>query len=257
MNRKHTGRIIRFESDDPFLNLAVDHALVQALPNSTDRLIVRLWHNPPAVVLGRGQDLIAEINTDYCERNGIVVSRRISGGGAVFHDYGNLNISYVAERSVCGPHTGIHDIASQFTEHLIRSLASCGIPDLEIKDRSSILTAGTKVSGAASYMQRKAILHHCTLLLSSDLDALENALNAKETSPSDPRASRYSPTRNLTELTEDEIVTQHLKTIQDAFQVQLREGELIDHELAVARQLADNLYSSQFWIKHGKRGGIA
>lgn len=129
-----------------------------------------LWQSSPTVIIGRNQDLEAEVNIDYCSRHEVDVFRRRSGGGCVYSDEGNIMISYISGRG---------DVASVFDRYL-SSLASClgsfGL-DAEKSGRNDILVCGRKVSGNAFHQLPDRSIVHGTLLFSTDLDALEKAVN--------------------------------------------------------------------------------
>ena len=129
-----------------------------------------VWQSGPTVIIGRNQDLEAEVNLDYCREHGVRVYRRKSGGGCVYSDKGNIMISYISRRG---------DVSSVFDRYL-SELTSClnalGL-DAERSGRNDILVAGKKVSGNAFHMLPDRSIVHGTLLFSTDLDALEAAVN--------------------------------------------------------------------------------
>ena len=129
-----------------------------------------VWQSGPTVIIGRNQDLEAEVNLDYCREHEVRVYRRKSGGGCVYSDKGNIMISYISRRG---------DVSSVFDRYL-SELTSClnalGL-DAERSGRNDILVAGKKVSGNAFHMLPDRSIVHGTLLFSTDLDALEAAVN--------------------------------------------------------------------------------
>ena len=129
-----------------------------------------VWQSGPTVIIGRNQDLEAEVNLGYCREYGVRVYRRKSGGGCVYSDKGNIMISYISRRG---------DVSSVFDRYL-SELTSClnalGL-DAERSGRNDILVAGKKVSGNAFHMLPDRSIVHGTLLFSTDLDALEAAVN--------------------------------------------------------------------------------
>ena len=129
-----------------------------------------VWQSGPTVIIGRNQDLEAEVNLGYCREHGVRVYRRKSGGGCVYSDKGNIMISYISRRG---------DVSSVFDRYL-SELTSClnalGL-EAERSGRNDILVAGKKVSGNAFHMLPDRSIVHGTLLYSTDLDALEAAVN--------------------------------------------------------------------------------
>jgi len=157
---------IHLENTDPFFCLATEEYL---LKNFSDDIFM-LWQSQNTVVVGKHQNLLAEINYPFCRRNNIAIARRISGGGTVFHDSGNVNFSFI--KNVAGP----HEISFQrFTEPIRLALKELGI-NAETSGRNDLLIEGKKISGNAEHVFKNRVLHHGTLLFSSDLKNLGQAI---------------------------------------------------------------------------------
>lgn len=163
---------IDVRSTDPAYNLALEQYIFEALPR--EGVYFLLWQNDRSVIIGRHQDALAEINEDYVRRHGIRVVRRLSGGGAVYHDLGNLNYTFIADAS----DTGKLDF-SLFVRPVIAMLASLGVT-ASLNGRNDITIEGQKISGNAQYIQKGRLLHHGTILFDSDLEAVEQALCVDE-----------------------------------------------------------------------------
>ncbi len=155
-------------SVDPAYNLAFEE-YVQAKHLQGDLLI--LWQNRSSVIIGRNQNAHAEVNRAYVQTHGIPVIRRNTGGGAVYHDLGNLNYSFITDGGDLSMRT-----ASPFTQPVVRALQALGL-DAESSGRNDILVSGCKVSGTAQHLAGGRLLHHGTLLFDSDLSAVSAALN--------------------------------------------------------------------------------
>ena len=151
-------------NNDPFYNLALEEFCVQ----NFDREILILWQNVPTIEIGRNQNTLEEINREYVQK----VVRRLSGGGAVYHDLGNLNFTFIVNDE-----SGLNrfDFA-RFTRPVIKALEEMGIK-AEDNGRNDITIAGRKFSGNAQYRKGKRLLHHGTLLFDSDLEEMVQALN--------------------------------------------------------------------------------
>lgn len=183
----------RFLADDgerePRRNLALDEAIARSPgPHPT----LRLWRNARAVVLGRFQLAAAEVDLGLAARTGTPVLRRFTGGGAVYHDPGNLNVSLVLPRDrppLAGrPEVGgLPAVYGLLLEPLAEAVRQLGLP-VERTDRD-LLVGRRKVSGVAAWLGRERILVHATLLVSADLEALE-ALLAGPGAPGQPRWER-------------------------------------------------------------------
>lgn len=156
------------EGTDAPRNLATEQFVFDSLPR--DRSYLLLWQNRSAVIVGKHQDTLAEINRPFAEAHGIQVVRRLSGGGAVYHDLGNLNYTIITD---AGSTERLN--MSLFCQPVLRLLRSLGVP-AELTGRNDITVEGQKFSGSAQYLRQGRILHHGTLLFDSDLSVVEQAL---------------------------------------------------------------------------------
>lgn len=165
--------MIRIVNDntDPRINLAVEEYALNYLDPKEDYVI--LWQNEPSVIIGRNQNTVAEVNAPFIKERGIHVVRRLSGGGAVYHDFGNLNFTFIvnSEKSVVSNF-------EYFTKPVIETLASLGV-QAEFSGRNDITIDGKKFSGNAQYWSKNRLLHHGTILFNSDLSVVQEALNVK------------------------------------------------------------------------------
>lgn len=159
-------KFIVLDTKDPHLNLATEEHLFNT---ATDDIFM-LWQNEPTVVIGKNQNAYAQINMDYAEKMGIHVARRITGGGAVYHDLGNLNYTFI---SPCG--NGTLDFA-RFCAPVIDALRALGV-DAVLSGRNDLEVNGRKFSGNAQHASGGRVLHHGTLLFNSDLTVLDKVLN--------------------------------------------------------------------------------
>lgn len=136
--------------------------------------IVMLWRNSDSVIIGRNQNAIEEMNLDYIKENDITVIRRLTGGGAVFHDLGNVNFTFIK-----GNDERLFNDYSGFTAPVREYLESLGVK-CELSGRNDITIEGAKISGNAQTVKRGRIMHHGTLLFSSNMGKLSGALKVRE-----------------------------------------------------------------------------
>ena len=148
---------------EPYYNMAVEEYLL----NNFEEDIFLLWQNEPVVVVGRYQNTIAEINLDFIKEKGVKVVRRLTGGGAVFHDLGNLNFTFIKN--------GADADFKVFTQPIIGLLNSLGV-DARFEGRNDITIDGKKISGNAMLVSNNRTMEHGTLLFSSQMADLSAAL---------------------------------------------------------------------------------
>lgn len=162
---------IRNNSNDPFYNLAFEEYFFKS--ETIDDAVLLLWQNGPSVIIGRYQNTIEEINEDFIDENNINVVRRNTGGGAVYHDYGNLNYSFIV------PSEDKKIDFETFTKPVIDALREMGI-EASLAGRNDLVVEGKKFSGNAQYTYNGRLLHHGTLLFDADLSTLDKALKMKK-----------------------------------------------------------------------------
>lgn len=163
-------KYLRLKSLDPYLNLAIEEYLFK----SSDEDVIMLWQNGPSVVVGKNQNIRAEVDTAALKRLGIKPVRRTTGGGAVYHDGGNINYSFICHSAEDGI-----DFA-RFSEPIIAAIGALGVR-LSLSGRNDLcLEDGRKVSGGAQTREGERVLHHGTLLFNTDLNVLGKVLTPDE-----------------------------------------------------------------------------
>ncbi|MEH7012048.1 lipoate--protein ligase [Neobacillus niacini] len=157
---------------DPRINLAIEEYALKNLDINETYLL--FYINEPSIIIGKNQNSIEEINTEYVESNGIHVVRRLSGGGAVYHDLGNLNYSFITKDDGDSFHN-----FRKFTEPVIAALKQMGV-NAELSGRNDILAEGRKISGNAQFSTKGRMFTHGTLLFNSEMDHIVSALRVKK-----------------------------------------------------------------------------
>jgi lipoate-protein ligase A len=157
--------IIRHETD-PYFNLAAEEYVLKHF----QRDCFMLWRNENAIIVGKHQNTLAEINVDYVKEKDIKVVRRLSGGGAVFHDMGNLNFTFIAS----GENHKLVDFR-KFTLPILEVLQKLEL-EAKFEGRNDLTIEGKKFSGNAEHVHKNRVLHHGTLLFSSVMADVSNAL---------------------------------------------------------------------------------
>ncbi|KOR77783.1 lipoate--protein ligase [Bacillus sp. FJAT-21352] len=157
---------------DPRINLAIEEYALKHL--NIDETYLLFYINRPSIIIGRNQNTIEEINSDYVDEKGITVVRRLSGGGAVYHDLGNLNFSFITKDDGDSFHN-----FKKFTQPVVETLGKLGI-HAELSGRNDILAEGKKISGNAMFSTKGRMFSHGTLLFQSEMDHIVSALKVKK-----------------------------------------------------------------------------
>lgn len=158
---------------DPRINLAIEEYVLKNMDIEKDDFLL-FYINQPSIIIGKNQNTIEEINTDYVEANNVLVVRRLSGGGAVYHDLNNLNFSFLTKDD-----GNSFSNYKKFTQPVVDALAKLGV-NSELSGRNDILAEGKKVSGNAQYSTRGRMFSHGTLMFDLDIDAVVNSLKVKQ-----------------------------------------------------------------------------
>jgi len=246
-------RLLDSESaHDAAVNLAIEEAILQARVERAVPPTVRFWRNDRAVVIGYSQSVEAEVDLESCRRGGVQVVRRLTGGGAVYHDLGNLNYTVVLDAD----HRLVRnvDIAGShrvLCAGLIKGLEGLGLT-ADFRPLSDVLIRGRKVSGSAQARRRGVILHHGTLLVDADLDMLTRALAATKGRGVNKSTSTWKSITRLRDELGREVGMKDLKNaltqgFERAFDIRLTPGTLTSAEEAAAQTLHHSRYSRTEW----------
>lgn len=235
---------IKNKITDVYFNLAMEEYIFEKFKE--DEVFI-LWINEPSVVIGKHQNLIEELNMKYCFEKNIKIARRISGGGTVVHDFGNLNYTYITNT------TG--DTALDFKEFLkpmYNALLNLKI-DANISPRNDFRVLEKKICGHSQFMRKKRVLHHGCILFDSNLDNLRNALNVKNKKIISKSAkSVKSSVANLKEISKldyeisdflEKLKNEILKT-QENFEIY----ELTKEDILNIDKIKSEKYVTKDWI---------
>lgn len=236
-------RYLNVMGTDPYENLALEEYLLR---KGWDEELFLLWQNADTVVIGRYQNAAEEVNTVYAARNGVTLVRRMTGGGAVYHDLGNVNFSLIAP---CSDPDKLNFAA--FSERMAEALRAMGI-DARANGRNDLTVDGRKCSGSAQTVLGQTVLHHGTLLFSVDLERMERVLTVSQEKLSTKGVSSVrSRVTNLCEHTQLDL---------SAFREGLlkyfggRPLELTEEDRAAIAALRAEKYADPQWI-YGRSPG--
>lgn len=228
---------------DPAMNLALEEYALKHLPANEEYLL--FYINEPSIIIGKNQNTIEEINVPYVKQHGIHVVRRLSGGGAVYHDLGNLNFSFLTDDDGKSFHN-----YRKFTEPVVEALRQMGV-NAELTGRNDIQVGERKISGNAQYATKGRMFTHGTLMFDSELENVVAALNVKlEKIQSKGVKSIRSRVANISEFLSEPmtIVEFKDKLLRSIFHdTDVREYELTEADWDAVRRLADERYRSWDW----------
>lgn len=230
-------------SRNPYFNLALEEYVLAKMDQKEKYCI--LWQNDPAVIVGRNQNTAGEINEEFIKDRAIKVVRRMSGGGAVYHDPGNLNFTFILPE----PRLQKLDFA-RFTRPVIKTLALLGV-EARNEGRNDITIKGRKISGNAQCRYRGSLMHHGTMLFATDLDTMEKALTVgQDKFQSHGVDSVRSRVTNIGDhlsspISLEEFKNLLLKSIQEEENV--ADYHLSPDELEQVNQSASSKYSTWEW----------
>ncbi|MEC2054964.1 lipoate--protein ligase [Peribacillus psychrosaccharolyticus] len=191
---------------DPMMNLAIEEYVLRNLDVNESYLL--FYINEPSIIIGKNQNTAEEINTEYVEEQGIKVVRRLSGGGAVYHDLGNLNFSFITKDDG----ESFHNF-QKFTEPVVKALKKLGI-NAELSGRNDILAEGKKISGNAMFSTRGRMFSHGTLMFDVNVDDVVASLKVKKDKiESKGIKSVRSRVTNIADFLENPITIEEFKSL--------------------------------------------
>ncbi|MCX7834390.1 MAG: lipoate--protein ligase [Ignavibacteria bacterium] len=230
---------------DPTINLALEEYCVRNLDFENEEYLL-FYINDPSIIIGKHQNTIEEINKKYVDEKNIIVVRRISGGGAVYHDRGNLNFSFLTKHS----DDSVNNF-KKFTQPIVDTLRKLGV-NAELSGRNDITVDGRKVSGNAQFTNTKTMFSHGTILFNSNLDDVVEALNVKiDKIESKGIKSVRSRVANISEFLKEPMTIYDLKQkiIENIFKDydDIPVLKLTDKQWQQVYDLSENKYKTWEW----------
>lgn len=246
---------------DPRINLAIEEFALRKLPAGESYLL--FYRNEPSIIIGKNQNTLEEINAEYVKMNNLHVVRRLSGGGAVYHDLGNLNFSFITQDDG----NSFHNF-QKFTAPVVEALQELGI-QAELTGRNDIQVGERKISGNAQFATKGRMFSHGTLLFDSEI---ENVVSALKVDPDKIQSKGIKSIRsrvaNIVEFLKDPITMEEfrVKLLFSIFGVQTEEEvptyQLSEDDWTQIHQISEERYQNWDWnygkspkstVQHAKR----
>ena len=227
---------------DPTFNLALEEYVFEKMPRDRDYFLT--WRNDNAIIIGRHQNTASEINEEFVKEKGIRVVRRLSGGGAVYHDMGNLNFTFIVDAQ-----PGQKVDLGRFCQPIADTLRKLGA-DATVDGRNDILIDGMKISGNAQYVKQGRVMHHGTILFDSNMSVLGQALKPD---PAKVQAKGVKSVRSRVTnvrqcLSQDMTLEQFRTALTDSLMTDgFERYELTQADIAAIEELRAQRYSQWEW----------
>lgn len=235
---------------DPRINLAIEEFILTEL--DLDEPVLLFYINKPSIIIGRNQNTVEEIDTTYVDNNDIVVVRRLSGGGAVYHDEGNLNFSFITKDDG----NSFHNFA-KFTQPIVEALKKLGV-NAKLEGRNDLLIDGYKVSGNAQFATRGKMFSHGTLMLDLNLDNVAASLKPrKDKFESKGIKSVRSRVANISQFLDKKLTTEEFRDLilLYIFDVDsladVKQYHLTDQDWKRIKEISKSRYANWDW-NYGK-----
>ncbi|MBP3962693.1 lipoate--protein ligase [Paenibacillus lignilyticus] len=230
---------------DPSWNLALEEYALRNLGGDGEDYLL-FYINEPSIIIGKNQNTAEEVNGAYVEEHGIHVVRRLSGGGAVYHDLGNLNFSFITSDDGRSFHN-----FRKFTEPVVEALRKLGV-EAELSGRNDLQVGERKISGNAQFASKGRMFSHGTLLFNSEVDSIVSALNVNPAKfESKATKSVRSRVANIAEFLREPLTMEQFRRFLLASifgsSSEIPEYKLTDADLAAVQQLAEERYRSWDW----------
>ncbi|WP_252502350.1 lipoate--protein ligase [Sporosarcina sp. Marseille-Q4943] len=234
---------------DPRINLAIEEYVLRNMDVDKDPFLL-FYINEPSIIIGKNQNTVEEINTEYVDANGIHVVRRLSGGGAVYHDLGNLNFSFITKDDG----ESFRNF-KKFTEPVIKALAEMGVK-AELLGRNDILVEGRKISGNAQFATQGRMFTHGTLMFDTEIERVVSALKVKKDKiESKGIKSIRSRVANISEFIKEPMTIEQfrMEILKSIFEGEenIQYWELTDEDWDNIRALSAERYGNWDW-NYGK-----
>ena len=235
------------------MNMSVEEAIPRAVGEGKAPNTVRFWHNSNTIVLGCFQSADLEVNFEACKETGTEVVRRFTGGGAVYHDAGNLNYAISIKKGhPLVPDNDLQQVFRRLSQGAVEGLRALGVR-AEFQPINDIQVDGKKVSGAAGSVRWGTTFHHGCILVASDLAILGKVLNVPKQKLADKHvASVQKRVTTVRDELQKDVTTREVRDaivhgIEREYNVRLEEGDVSKSEMSRVKELYDDKYGTSSW----------
>ena len=232
-------RLLDLEYANLYMNLAIEQAILRIVGSGMASSTLRFWRNVNAVVVGYFQGVQSEVNIEMCKKYETTIARRMTGGGCVYQDLGNLNYSLFLSKDHPLVPKDILEIFRVVSEGVVWGLNVLGL-DAEFKPPNEIQIDGEKVSGMVWCIRWRAVLVHGTLLVSSNLRMMSNVLRVLKR-----KVTTFK--EKIGEVRISDVKEALKKGFEETCKIQLVEGKLTKEEEELAKRLCKEKYCKDKW----------
>ena len=235
--------LINRQEKDPYFNIAAEEYFLKC----KNEEYVMIWQNEPSVVIGKHQNTIAEVNQRYAVKNEIPIIRRITGGGTVYHDEGNINFSFITKSETTEKLVDFQ----KYTRPIIDFLEGYGLK-AEFSGKNNLIIEGKKFSGNSAHVYKNRVIHHGTILFDSNLENLERAITPARFNIADKAVKSIRATvTNLSNLIDKEIDMETfrielIKFLKEKLEIS-DEYFLSDSDISEINNLIESRYKTWEW----------
>ncbi len=235
--------------ENPYMNLALDEAIMREVEKGTSPPTLRFYRNMNAVIIGCFQYAEQEVDMDVVRQKGIIVAKRFTGGGAVYHDMGDINYSVIM-RDTIGIGFNVEKLFATFMGVAQASLFAAGVPKV-VAGMNDITSNGKKVMGAAATLKKGTLLFHSALLVDTNLNTLASVLKVPGIKLKDKGIStileRVGNIKEISGLGIEEVKSAILRGHSDVLGFEYEYGKITSEERAVLKRLYEEKYSKDIW----------
>lgn len=237
------------DNNDPYFN----HAAEEYVMKNFEEEAFILWINKPAILIGKNQNTISEINLDYVTENNIELVRRLSGGGTVYNDLGNMNYTFITYKNP--NESKLENGFEKFALPVIKALGSLDV-DAKFSGRNDVTIEGRKFSGTAQYSMKDKLLHHGTIMYNCDMSKMSKALKPKPLKFRDKSVKSVSSrVTNIAEHMKENMTVEEFREYLKDFIIKYNNIEKVyefnGYDLAEIEKIAENRFRTWEW-NYGK-----